>query len=104
MKIAEKPRIPSWRGPGLEAAEEYAKANQCVNVNLGLLSKGNRDLTTQRSHEILHLGGILCAERTPERTELYREHEAVCSGAAQLNAPNGACNCCTLRIGVSDLR
>ncbi len=64
---------PFWRGPGLEAEEDYAKAIQCAKVNLGLLSKGNRDLTTTRSFEIPHLGGVLCAERTSEHSELYRE-------------------------------
>ena len=66
---------PFWRGPGLEAEEDYAKAIQCAKVSLGLLSKGNRDLTTSRSFEIPHLGGVLCAERTSEHTELYRENE-----------------------------
>jgi spore maturation protein CgeB len=42
-------------------------------VSLGLLSKGNRDLTTQRSFEIPYLGGVLCAERTSEHVALYRE-------------------------------
>lgn len=66
---------PFWRGPGLEAEEDYAKAIQCAKVSLGLLSKGNRDLTTQRSFEIPHLGGVLCAERTSEHAALYRENE-----------------------------
>jgi len=50
-------------------------AIQCAKVSLGLLSKGNRDLATQRSFEIPHLGGVLCAERTSEHTRLYREDE-----------------------------
>jgi spore maturation protein CgeB len=66
---------PFWRGPGLEDEGEYAKAIQCSKVCLGLLSKGNRDLTTQRSFEIPHLGGVLCAERTSEHSALYREDE-----------------------------
>ncbi len=64
-----------WRGPGLDAEDDYAKAIQCAKVSLGLLSKENRDLSTQRSFEIPHLGGVLCAERTSEHTELYREDE-----------------------------
>lgn len=64
---------PHWRGPGLFADDDYAKAAQCAGVCLGLLSKGNRDLSTQRSFEIPHLGGVLCAERTSEHLDLYRE-------------------------------
>ena len=62
-----------WRGPGLRADDDYAKAIQCAKVSLGLLSRGNRDLTTTRSFEIPHLGGVFCAERTPEHAALYRE-------------------------------
>jgi spore maturation protein CgeB len=64
-----------WRGPGLYVDDDYAKAIQCAKVNLGLLSKGNRDLVTQRSFEIPCLGGVLCAERTLEHAKLYREGE-----------------------------
>jgi spore maturation protein CgeB len=63
-----------WRGPALYG-DEYARVIQCAKVCLGLLSKGNRDLSTQRSFEIPHLGGVLCAERTSEHTQLYREDE-----------------------------
>src|ERR1700688_2500117 len=64
-----------WRGPGLENEEDYAKALQCAKVCIGLLSKGNRDSCTQRSFEIPHLAGVLCAERTPEHLSLYKEDE-----------------------------
>ncbi len=64
---------PYWRGPGLFVDEDYAKAVQCAKVCLGLLSKGNRDLSTQRTFEIPHLEAVLCAERTPEHLKLYRE-------------------------------
>ena len=40
-----------------------------------MLSKENRDLSTTRSFEIPHLGGVFCAERTSEHLELYRENE-----------------------------
>jgi hypothetical protein len=67
-----------WRGASLDTAGDYAKAIQCAKVSLGLLSKGNRDLATQRSFEIPYLGGVLCAELTIEHAGLYREnHEAV---------------------------
>jgi spore maturation protein CgeB len=66
---------PFWRGPGIYDNQEYAKVIQCAKVALGLLSKGNRDLSTTRSFEIPYLGGILCAERTSEHSELYKEDE-----------------------------
>jgi spore maturation protein CgeB len=76
QKAREWPALRScWRGAALEREQDYAMAIQCAKVSLGLLSKGNRDLTTQRSFEIPHLGGVLCAERTSEHTELYRENE-----------------------------
>jgi len=75
-KAREWPTLrSSWRGPGLYEDEEYAKVLQCAKVNLGLLSKGNRDLSTTRSFEIPSLEGVLCAERTSEHTELYKEDE-----------------------------
>jgi spore maturation protein CgeB len=74
-KAAEWPLLrPHWRGPGLFNDDDYAKAVQCANVCLGLLSKGNRDLSTTRSFEIPHLGSVLCAERTAEHLDLYREN------------------------------
>ena len=63
-----------WRGGHIEGAD-YAKAIQGARVNLGLLSKGNRDLHTTRSLEIPALGGLLCAERTSEHLHLYAEGE-----------------------------
>ena len=53
--------------------DDYAYAIQCAKVNLGLLSKGNRDLHTTRSLEIPSLGGLLCAERTTEHLKMYTE-------------------------------
>jgi len=64
-----------WRGPGLYDDREYAKVIQCAKVSLGLLSRGNRDLSTTRSFEIPSLGGVLCAERTSEHMQLYQENE-----------------------------
>lgn len=77
-----------WRGPGVYDAEAYAGAIQAAKINIGLLSKSNRDLHTQRSMEIPALGGLLCAERTVEHQALYQEDvEAVfCSSAAECAA------------------
>ena len=68
---------PCWKGGAIQR-DDYAKAIQCARINLGLLSKGNRDLHTTRSLDILALGGLLCAERTTEHSHMYRENvEAV---------------------------
>ena len=76
QKAGEWPALRScWRGAALEGEQDYAMAIQYAKVSLGLLSKGNRDLTTQRSFEIPLLGGVLCAERTSEHWNLYREDE-----------------------------
>ncbi len=64
-----------WRGQGIYDENDYARAIQCADVCLGLLSKGNRDLSTTRSFEVPHLGGVLCAERTTEHLQLYQEGE-----------------------------
>ncbi len=75
-KAKEWPSLrPHWRGPGIYKDDDYARAVQCAGVCLGLLSKGNRDLSTTRSFEIPYLGGVLCAERTFEHKQLYREDE-----------------------------
>jgi len=62
----------AWKGGEL-FGDDYAKAIQCAKVNLGLVSKGNRDQHTTRSLEIPALGGLLCAERTDEHLEMYDE-------------------------------
>ena len=61
---------PHWRGPGL-FDDRYASIILCARVVLGLLSKDNRDLHTQRTMEIPALGAVLCAERTVEHLSLY---------------------------------
>jgi len=61
-----------WRGPSL-GGSDYIAAIQGAKICLGLLSHGNRDLHTTRSLEIPYAGGLLCAQRTSEHTELYRE-------------------------------
>ncbi len=65
---------PHWAG-GAIGGDAYAKAIQCAQLNLGLLSRENRDLHTTRSLEIPALGSLLCAERTPEHTAMYTEGE-----------------------------
>jgi hypothetical protein len=62
----------AWKGAEL-VGDEYAYAIQCAKVNIGMLSKGNRDLHTQRSGEIPALGALFCAERTEEHRQLYEE-------------------------------
>ena len=79
QKAPEWPALQSvWKGPGTKTNDEYAKAIQASKICLGLLSKGNRDLHTQRSLEVPYLGGLLCGERTTEHQQLYEEgQEAV---------------------------
>ena len=79
QRAREWPQLAShWHGPGLDADDDYAAAILAAKINLGLLSKGNRDLHTTRSLEIPALGGLFCAERTSEHLALYEEgREAV---------------------------
>jgi hypothetical protein len=63
-----------WRGHAV-TGRDYVGAIQGAKVNLGLLSKGNRDLHTSRSVEIPAIGGLLCAQRTSEHVRMYREGE-----------------------------
>ena len=63
---------PYYRGGNL-SGRDYVAAIQASKVCLGMLSKGNRDLHTTRSMEIPYAGGVLCAERTSEHMELYKE-------------------------------
>jgi len=61
-----------WKCDAIKG-DDYAYAIQCAKVNLGLLSKGNRDMHTTRSLEIPSLGSLFCAERTPEHIAMYDE-------------------------------
>ena len=72
-KAPEWPELKSHWAGGAIGGSEYALAIQCARVNLGLLSHENRDLHTTRSLEIPALGGLLCAERTPEHLAMYEE-------------------------------
>ncbi len=74
-KAREWPLLKNHYMGGHMQGDDYAFAIQCARVSLGLLSKGNRDLHTTRSLEIPSLGGLLCAERTPEHLEMYVEGE-----------------------------
>jgi spore maturation protein CgeB len=66
---------PSIRGPGVWG-RDYVAAIHGAKVALGLLSKGNRDLHTQRSLEVPYIGSaVLCAERTSEHEYLFRGGE-----------------------------
>jgi spore maturation protein CgeB len=72
-KAPEWPQLKKhWKGSSI-GGDDYAKAIQCAKVNLGLLSRDNRDLHTTRSLEIPALGGLLCAERTSEHVNMYAE-------------------------------
>lgn len=73
QKAPEWPALqPAWQGPAIYG-DDYLKAIQLAKISLGLLSKGNRDLHTTRTFEIPYCGGLLCAERTSEHLQLYRE-------------------------------
>lgn len=74
-RAPEWPQIKKHWKSGAVYGDEYAKSIQCAKVNLGLLSKGNRDKHTTRSLEIPALGGLLCAERTDEHLAMYKEGE-----------------------------
>lgn len=77
-KAPEWPDLKAHWAGGAIGGDDYARAIQCARVNLGLLSKENRDQHTTRSLEIPALGALLCAERTPEHQAMYEEgHEAL---------------------------
>lgn len=63
---------PYYQGGALSGAD-YVAAIQGAKICLGMLSKGNRDLVTQRTFEIPYIGGLFCAERTAEHMTLYRD-------------------------------
>ncbi len=72
-------KSPNWAAleavycGGALGGRDYVAAIQGAKLCLGLLSKGNRDLHTQRSLEVPFAGGLLCAERTTEHQEIYQE-------------------------------
>ncbi len=52
---------------------DYTKAIQCAKICIGLISKGNADLHTQRSVEVPTIGAVFCAERTSDHEALYED-------------------------------
>ncbi|WP_247237851.1 glycosyltransferase [Telluribacter sp. SYSU D00476] len=62
----------NYRGGAL-GGRDYVAAIQGSKVCIGMLSKGNRDLHTQRTLEVPYAGGLLCAERTTEHQNMYVE-------------------------------
>jgi hypothetical protein len=99
-RAREWPKLRAfWRGPGLIDVS-YAKAIQCTKVSLGLLSKGNRDLATTRTFEIPSLGGVLCAERTTEHSQLYAEDQE----AVFWSSPEECASKCMQLLGDEDRR
>lgn len=65
---------PYYKGKSL-GGREYVAAIQGAKICIGMLSKGNRDLHTTRSLEIPFANGVLCAERTSEHLNFYKEGE-----------------------------
>lgn len=63
---------PYYRGKAL-GGRDYVTGIQGAKICIGMLSKGNRDLHTRRSVEVPYVGGLLCAERTSEHMEMYKE-------------------------------
>ena len=62
-----------WKGPGTTNDDDYAAAILSTEVNLGLLSRLNRDEHTTRSAEVPYMGALLCAPRTPEHLAMYED-------------------------------
>lgn len=74
---------PYWHGKSL-SGQAYVDAIRGAKICIGMLSKGNRDQHTTRTMEIPAAGGLLCAQRTQEHLELYRDgEEAVFWSSAQ---------------------
>jgi spore maturation protein CgeB len=55
--------------------EEYARAICCFDVNVGIVSKWNRNHTASRTFQIPALGGFLLHERNELVTSYFREGE-----------------------------
>ena len=64
----------AWRGPGV-FDDRFAKIIQSSKISLCLLHKKSRNLHTGRSLAIPSMGVVLCAERSSEHMELYKDAE-----------------------------
>jgi len=72
-KAAEYPILQPHIAGGSVVGDDYAKALQGSKIAIGLLSKGNEDLHTQRSLEVPAMGVLLCAERTSDHMDMYED-------------------------------
>lgn len=61
--------------PAVLGDEDYVRAIQYAQIALGFVSAANQDFHTKRSTEVPALGTLLCAKRTDQHSELYREDE-----------------------------
>jgi hypothetical protein len=76
QRLPEWDRIKSaWRCEGTRVDADYSAAILGSKVCLCLLSSGNHDLHTTRTAEVPALGRVLCAPRTKDHLELYKEWE-----------------------------
>ncbi len=75
-KAAEYDRLkPYVVLPHMLGDEDYVRSIQYARIALGFVSSGNLDLHTKRSVEVPAIGTLLCARRTSQHLELYREDE-----------------------------
>jgi spore maturation protein CgeB len=72
-KAAEHTVLKPYIAGGSMIGDNYAKALQGAKIAIGLLSKGNEDLHTQRSLEVPAMGVLLCAERTSDHMAMYED-------------------------------
>ena len=70
-KAPEYPILKPFISGGAMVGDDYAKALQGSKIAIGLLSKGNEDLHTQRSLEVPAMGVLLCGERTSDHLAMY---------------------------------
>jgi len=59
--------------PRMLGDDDYSRAIQYARIALGFVSAGNQDQHTSRSVEVPALGALLCAQRTAEHRQMYRE-------------------------------
>jgi spore maturation protein CgeB len=72
-KARDHPILRPHIAGGAMQGDDYAKALQGAKIAIGLLSKGNEDLHTQRSLEVPAMGVLLCAERTSDHMAMYED-------------------------------